>query len=97
MEDLLNKTKEEYINAHRHDWTMHQEADWWLDKMKEYGEESEKKGYKRGITDKKVWNAVYEIGQQETIEDIWKFGKDNKELSLFLLHQYANKKNIKLD
>lgn len=25
----------DYINAHRHDWTMHQEADWWLAKLAE--------------------------------------------------------------
>lgn len=32
--------REAYINAHRHDWTMHQEADWWLARLQEETEKA---------------------------------------------------------
>ena len=31
-------------------------------------QEAEKRGYERGITDKRVWNAVYEIGVAEAVK-----------------------------
>ena len=35
-EQLIEEMREEYIGTHRHYWTMHQEADYWIEKLKLY-------------------------------------------------------------
>lgn len=71
--------KEEYINTHRHDWTIHQEADFFIAKFQAREDELIQEIVKRFYALEEI-EKPFELNQEiiRTRNDITKFIKSNK-------------------